>query len=60
MSPTIFNILVDALVREMMMEVWSPQEAQHGLGWVAGEQDIVFYAKNDQIVRRNPYGVRGR
>ena len=60
MSPTIFNILVDALVREMMMEVWSPQEAQYGLGWVAGEQDIVFYAKNDRIVRRNPYGVRGR
>ena len=35
-SPTIFNIVVDAVVREVLVEVCSLQEEQHGMGWVAG------------------------
>ena len=35
-SPTIFNIMVDAVVRAVLSEVCRPQEAHHSLGWVAG------------------------
>ena len=31
-SPTIFNIAVDAVVRKFLMEVCGTQDAQHGLG----------------------------
>ena len=29
--------------------VCGPQEAQLGLGWVAGEQNLVFYANDGSI-----------
>ena len=29
----IFNIVVDAVVREFILEVCRPQEAHHGFGW---------------------------
>ena len=35
-SPMIFNIVVDAAVREVLYVVCGPQEAEHGLGWAAG------------------------
>ena len=31
-SPTVFNIVVEAVVRAVLMEVCRPQEAKHGLG----------------------------
>ena len=49
MSPTIFNIVVNTVVRVMLREVCRPQESLHRLGWVAGEQDIVFYTENGHI-----------
>ena len=48
-STMIFNIMVDAVVRAVMDVVCGPQEAQHGLGWVAGERDLIFYADNNRI-----------
>ena len=45
----IFNIVVDVLAREVLGVVCRPQEAQHGLGWVAGEINLVFYVKNGRI-----------
>ena len=39
-SPTIFNITVDAVVRVVLLEVCGPHVAQHGLGWLAGEYNI--------------------
>ena len=42
--PTMFNIIVDAAVRETLQEICGPQEAQHGFGWLAEEHDISFYA----------------
>ena len=39
-SPTIFNIVVDAVVRSDVLEVCGPQEAQHGFGWAVGEHNI--------------------
>ena len=29
-------IVVDTVVRDMLLEVCGPQEAQHGLGWATG------------------------
>ena len=47
-SPTIFNILVIAELREVLLEVCDPQEAHHGFGWALGGHNIVFYADKDQ------------
>ena len=41
-SPMIFNIVVDAVVRAVLDVVCGPQEALHGLGWAAGERNVVF------------------
>ena len=57
--PTILNIVVDVVVRSILMEVCITKEAQNGLGWAAGEQDIVFYADYSRIARRNPIWVQG-
>ena len=35
-SLTIFNIVVDAVLREVLLEVCGHQEAQQGIGWLAG------------------------
>ena len=52
--PNIFKIVDDTVVRAMVLEVWGPQEAHHGLGWAVGDQDIVFYANNGRIAGRDP------
>ena len=38
--PTIFNIVVDEVVQEVLEEVCRLQEAQHGMGWEAEERNI--------------------
>ena len=59
-SPNIFNIVVDAVVRVMvvLLDVCGPQEAQHGFGWAASENCIVFYADDKQIAGRNLIWVK--
>ena len=42
-SPTVFKIVLDTVVRVVLLEVCRPQEAQHMLGWASGEHKIVFY-----------------
>ena len=37
-----FNIVVDAVVRAVIEEVCSLQEAQHGMGWEAGARNLFF------------------
>ena len=39
-SPMIFNIVADAVVMAVLLEVYVPQEAQHGFIWAAGEHSI--------------------
>ena len=41
----IFNIVVNAVVWAVLDVVCGPQEAQHGLGWAAGERNLVFTMK---------------
>ena len=43
-SPTIFNIVVDTVVRSTLEIVCGPQEARHGMGWAVGELNLIFYA----------------
>ena len=57
LSPTIFNILVDEVVRAALMEVCGTQESQHGFGWAVGEHNICFYADDRRIEGRNPIWV---
>ena len=53
----IFNIVVDAVVRVVLLEVFGPQEAQHGFGWLAGEYNIFIYADDGHIAGCNPIWV---
>ena len=59
MYPTILDIVVDAVARATLADVCGPQEAQNGLGWATGEQDIMFYAENGRIVEKNPIWFQG-
>ena len=42
----IFNIMVDLVVQKVLDIVCGPQEDEHVLGWVMGERNVVFCAKN--------------
>ena len=55
---TLFNIIVDAVVRETLKEICGPQEAQHGFGWSVREHNICFYADDRQIAGRYPIWVQ--
>ena len=53
-SPAVFNIVVEAVVRELLLEVCGPQEAQNGIRWATGEH---FFCMNTTVALRseNPY-----
>ena len=53
-SPTLFNIIVYALVRATLQEICGHQETHHGFGWLAGEHNICFYTDNGRIAGRYP------
>ena len=43
-SLKIFNLVVEAVVRAVLLELCGPQEANYGFGLSTGEHNIVFYA----------------
>ena len=45
----IFNILMDAVVRAVVAVFCGTQGAHHGMGWVAGERNLLFYADDGHI-----------
>ena len=53
-SLTNFNVVVDAVVRAVLLEVCGDQEAQHGFGWLSGEHKICFYADDGRIAGHKP------
>ena len=57
-SPTLFNIMVDELVRDTFQENCGPQEDQHDFRWSAGEHNICFYADDGRIAGRYPIWVQ--
>ena len=53
-SPMIFNVVVDTVVRAVLDELCEPQESQHGLGWMAAvEINLMFYADDVRILGRD-------
>ena len=57
-SPTIFNIVVDTVVRVVMLELFRPQEAHYGLVWAEGDHNIVFYLDDGRIAGHKPIWVQ--
>ena len=57
-SPMIFNILVDTVLRATMEIFCGPQEAQHGMGWATGERKRIFYANDGGIGGRDHIWVQ--
>ena len=47
-----FNVVVELVVRAVLDLVCGPQEAKHGLGWAAGERNVIFYADDVRIAGR--------
>ena len=52
-SPIIFKIVVDVVVRVVLDVVCGPQKDQNGLGWAAGERNMIFYAGNGRIAGKD-------
>ena len=46
------------MVRAVLLEVCGTQDLQHGSGWAAGDNNIVFYADDGGIAGRNPIWVQ--
>ena len=57
-SPMIFNIVVDAVVRATLEVFCGPQEARHGVGWVAGKHNLIFCMDNRRIGGRDHIWVQ--
>ena len=58
MSLTLFNIILDAVVRSTLKEICGTQEAQHGFGWSVGEHNICFYTDGGRISGQDPIWVQ--
>ena len=56
-SSTIFNIKVYKVVISVLLGVYIPQEANHGLGWAAVQHNIVLYTDDGRIAVHNPICV---
>ena len=48
-SPTLFNIIVDAVFQATLQEICGPQEYQQGFGWSTREHNILFYVDDGRI-----------
>ena len=57
-SPTLFNIIVNAVVRATLQEICGTQEYQHGFGCSAGEHNICFYSDDGRIAGWDPIWVQ--
>ena len=57
-SPKMFNIIVDEVVRVTLQEICGPQKDQHDFGWSEGEHNICFYADDLRIAGRYPIWVQ--
>ena len=51
-------MIVDAVVRATLQEIYVPQEAQYSFGWLAGEHTICFYEDDGMIARRDTIWVQ--
>ena len=57
-SPTLFNIVFDSVVKVVPLEVCFPQEAHHRLCWASGEHKIVIYVDDGRKSGLNPIWIK--
>ena len=50
----IFNIVVDEVVQTVMAEVFGLKESHYGMGWAAGERNLILYVDYRRILGRDP------
>ena len=49
----VFNIVVKTVVIATSEVVCGPQEVKHGMGWMAVERNLIFYADDGRIEGRD-------
>ena len=49
----VFNIVVKTVVIATLEVVCGPQEVKHGMGWMAVERNLIFYADDGRIEGRD-------
>jgi len=54
LSPLIFNIMVDAIVREWLRQVLDAEAARHGCGKTIRTLMTIFYADDAMLASRDP------
>ena len=59
LSPTIFNVVVDAVVRHWVQGVVEEAEAQVELGQEGRHQAALFYADDGMFASSDPVGLQG-
>ena len=59
MSPTIFNVMVDAVIRHWVTGVLEESEARGELGQEGGHQAALFYADNGMVASSDPVWMQG-
>ena len=59
MSPTIFNVVVDAVVRHLVNVLVDKAEAKGETGREGRHQSAVFYADDDMVVLLDPAWLQG-
>ena len=59
LSPTIFNLVVDAVVRHWVNGLIDEAEAKGEMGREGGHQSAVFYANNGMVVTLDPAWLQG-
>ena len=58
LSPTIFNVVVDAVVRHWLHRVMEEVEARGETGREGQHQAALFYSNNGMVVSLEPPGSR--
>ena len=59
LSPTIFNVVVDAVVRHWVTGAIADAEAQGGMGKEGRHQATLFYADNGMVASSDPLWLQG-
>ena len=59
MSPTIFNVVVDAVVRNWVQRIMEEEEARGETGREGRHQAALFYADDGMVVSSDPAWLQG-
>ena len=59
LSPTIFNVVVDAVVRHWVNGIVEEAEARGEMGWEGRHQAALFYAEDRMVFSSDPAWLQG-